>query len=64
MLAEANIDEGRLKKAEDFLIAAYWNLLKHNKNEKQLGDDKGKDDDVLSEAYINLIFMNKNLIIS
>ena len=61
MLAEANIDEGRLKKAEDFLIAAYWNLLKHNKNEKQLGDDKGKsDDDVLSESYIYLILSKKS----
>ena len=31
ILAEANINLGglRLKKAEEFLIAANWNLLKH-----------------------------------
>ena len=31
ILAEANICVGgiKLKKAEEFLIAAYWNLLKH-----------------------------------
>ena len=31
VLAEANINLGgtKLKKAEEFLIAAYWNLLKH-----------------------------------
>ena len=33
MLAEANIAEGKLKKAEEFLIAAYWNFLKFNKPE-------------------------------
>ena len=24
-----------MKRAEDFLIAAYWNLLKHNQDEAQ-----------------------------
>ena len=28
VLAEANIAENKLKKAEEFLIAAYWNFLK------------------------------------
>jgi len=28
VMAEANIEEGKLKRAEEFLIAAYWNLLK------------------------------------
>ena len=38
VLAEANICLGgpRLKKAEEFLIAAYWNLLKYS------GDDNEK----------------------
>jgi len=35
ILAEANIEEGKLKRAEDFLIGAYWNLLKHSQDEKQ-----------------------------
>lgn len=37
VLAEANICMGgnRLKKAEEFLIAAYWNLLKFNSDEKE-----------------------------
>ena len=37
VLAEANICLGgpRLKKAEEFLIAAYWNLLKYNGDESE-----------------------------
>lgn len=37
ILAEANICMGgaRLKKAEEFLIAAYWNLLKFNQDDKE-----------------------------
>jgi hypothetical protein len=31
ILAEANIIEVKLKKAEEFLIAAYWNFLKYKK---------------------------------
>lgn len=39
VLAEANINLGgvRLKKAEEFLIAAYWNLLKHTSEENEKG---------------------------
>lgn len=33
ILAEANIIENKLKKAEEFLIAAYWNFLKFKKEE-------------------------------
>jgi len=33
--AEAYVEEGRLKKAEELLIGAYWKLSKHNPNEKQ-----------------------------
>ena len=44
ILAEANINMGgsRLKKAEEFLIAAYWNLLKFNsdENEKNAGQEE------------------------
>jgi len=37
VLAEANICLGgpRLKKAEEFLIAAYWNLLKYKSDENE-----------------------------
>lgn len=36
VLAEANICLGssKLKKAEEFLIAAYWNLLKNTSDEQ------------------------------
>ena len=39
ILAEANIGMGgtKLKKAEEFLIAANWNLLKSNQNDDQKG---------------------------
>jgi hypothetical protein len=30
-----------LKKAEEFLIAAYWNLLKYTSDENDKGDGKG-----------------------
>lgn len=39
ILAEANIAEGKLKKAEEFLIAAYWNFLKFNKPEEKKDGD-------------------------
>ena len=32
ILAEANIIDNKLKKAEEFLIAAYWNFLKFKKD--------------------------------
>ena len=37
IMAEANVCMGgaRLKKAEEFLIAAYWNLLKHTSDENK-----------------------------
>ena len=41
VLADANIHMGsnsRLKKAEEFLIAAYWNLLKYTSDENEKGD--------------------------
>jgi hypothetical protein len=39
ILAEANINLGglRLKKAEEFLIAAHWNLLKFKSEEADSG---------------------------
>ena len=39
VLAEANICHGgsRLKKAEEFLIAAYWNMLKYTSEESEKG---------------------------
>lgn len=49
VLAEANICMGssRLKKAEEFLIAAYWNLLKFTSDENEKGGDSKAADDVL-----------------
>lgn len=46
ILAEANICLGgnRLKKAEEFLIAAYWNKLKFQSEENEKG---GSSDDSL-----------------
>lgn len=47
--------EGKLKKAEEFLIAAYWNFLKFNKpEEKKDGDANGDEpkhiqDDITEE---------------
>ena len=49
VLADANIHMGhqmgqpnRLKKAEEFLIAAYWNLLKYTSDENDKGGEGGK----------------------
>lgn len=47
LLAEANICHGgsKLKKAEEFLIAAYWNLLKFTSEENEKGGNA--NDEVL-----------------
>jgi hypothetical protein len=52
VLAEANICHGhsRLKKAEEFLIAAYWNLLKFTSEENEKGG--GSDDSLVSKKEI------------
>jgi hypothetical protein len=51
VLAEANICHGgsRLKKAEEFLIAAHWNLLKHNSEESEKG---GSNDSLVSKKEV------------
>lgn len=53
VLAEANICHGgtRLKKAEEFLIAAYWNLLKYTSEENEKGGNGG-DDALVSKKEI------------
>jgi hypothetical protein len=53
VLAEANICHGgtRLKKAEEFLIAAYWNLLKYTSEENEKGGN-GSDDALVSKKEI------------
>ena len=38
------IAEKQLKKAEDFLIAAYWNFSKYNKKLEKRDDQYGQDD--------------------
>lgn len=52
VLAEANICLGstRLKKAEEFLIAAYWNLLKNTSDEQQ---KDGESDSLVSKEEIS-----------
>lgn len=49
VLAEANICMGasRLKKAEEFLIAAYWNLLKFTSDDNDKGNNSGAQEDAL-----------------
>ena len=51
VLAEATICHGgsRLKKAEEFLIAAHWNLLKHNSEENEKG---GSNDSLVSKKEV------------
>ena len=53
VLAEANICYGgsKLKKAEEFLIAAYWNLLKYTSEENEKGAG-GSDDTLVSKKEI------------
>ena len=52
VLAEANICLGgnRLKKAEEFLIAAYWNKLKYQSEENEKGG--GSDDSLVTKKEI------------
>lgn len=54
VLAEANICMGpsRLKKAEEFLISAYWNLLKYTSDEGEKGENKGVDDPMVTKDEI------------
>jgi len=54
ILAEANICMGgsRLKKAEEFLIAAYWNLLKFNSDENEKGGAAGQEDALVTKDEI------------
>ena len=51
ILAEANIGMGRTKKAEEFLIAAKWNLLK-SKNDNKEDKSRVGDDSLLDSAEI------------
>jgi len=53
VLAEANICLGgqRLKKAEEFLIAAYWNLLKYTSDENE--KSANTDDSLVTPADID-----------
>lgn len=54
MLAEANICMGgnRLKKAEEFLIAAFWNLLKYTSDENDKGANSEYEDALVSESEL------------
>lgn len=53
ILAEANINLGglRLKKAEEFLIAAHWNLLKFKSEEADSGNGQ-REDTVVSDEEL------------
>lgn len=54
MLAEANICMGgnRLKKAEEFLIAAFWNLLKFTSDENEKGANSEYEDALVSDSEL------------
>jgi hypothetical protein len=54
MLAEANICMGgnRLKKAEEFLIAAFWNLLKFTSDENDKGANSEYEDALVSNSEL------------
>ena len=54
ILAEANIGLGgaRLKKAEEFLIAAYWNLLKTTQDEGGKGSGGGNEDALVDDKEL------------
>jgi hypothetical protein len=57
IMAEANVIMGgvRLKKAEQLLIAAYWNLLKHTSDDnKASGIDGGSSDREISKYRASL----------
>jgi hypothetical protein len=50
VIAETHIEEDRSKKAEEYLTAAYWNFLKHNKPDEK--DDKNKSiGDLTTEEF-------------
>lgn len=57
IMAEANVIMGgtRLKKAEQLLIAAYWNLLKHTSDDtKAAGDGMSASDQEVSRYRASL----------
>ena len=48
--AEGYIAEGKLKKAEEYLIAAYWNLVQYNKPKEKGSEDEFKlNNDITDE---------------
>jgi len=49
LLGECNIKMGKLKQAQDFLIAAYWNSLKSNKGKTESQDKDGEGGEVQEE---------------
>jgi len=49
LLGECNIKMGKLKQAQDFLIAAYWNSLKSNKGKAE--GDKDENGGEYQEEY-------------
>ena len=59
ILAEANIGMGgtKLKKAEEFLIAANWNLLKSG----QSGGDGGGDDTLVTKDELDRFHASLNI---
>ena len=43
---------GIFKKAEEFLIAAYWNLLKFTQDENEKGGQGGQDEALVTKDEI------------
>ena len=56
IMAEANVIMGgdRLKKAEQLLIAAYWNLLKHTSDDNKAAGEDSANDKEISRYRANL----------
>lgn len=56
IMAEANVIMGgeRLKKAEQLLIAAYWNLLKHTSDDNKTGGGESENNKEISKYRANL----------
>jgi len=62
VLAEAFIEEGKNKKAEDYLIQAYWSIVKHDKDNKQPGEEDqnqaqmSEEDRAINKATLHKVF--------
>ena len=54
LLADANLKLGRQKKAEEFLVSAKWNLLKHQPSSTEAAAEGGSEGSVPQSVLSNL----------